>query len=114
MFRIVLVAAIATLAAFSPVPVTHADPDDPDPHIPNMAVNYCPNGGPKWLWATTYCDGMPYADGSYWHIVKFEATTGSDGYTSPARTSPMECVVNPGAAPVPQAAPPGGCDGAVP
>lgn len=111
--RAVLVAAIAALAAFTPLPVTHADPD-PDPHIPDLAANYCPNGGARWLWATTYCDGMPYADGSYWHIVRAESHTGSDGYTSPASTSPMRCVVNPGGGLVPQWAPPGGCEGAVP
>jgi hypothetical protein len=115
MFRTVLIAATAALAAFTLAPVTYADPDPdpgPDPHIPNMAVNYCPNGGPKWLWVTTYCDGMPYADGSYWRIVRSESSY-SGGYYEPPSTSPMKCVVNPGGGVVPQPAPPGGCDGAV-
>ena len=110
-FRAVLIAATAALAALTQMPVTHADPD-PDPHIPNMAANYCPNGGPKWLFASTYCDGMPYADGSYWHIVRTESQYFGDTYESP-RTSPMRCVVNPDGGLVPQPAPPGGCEGAV-
>jgi hypothetical protein len=109
-FRALLVAATAAVAAFTVAPVTRADPD-PDPHIPNMAANYCPNGGPKWLFASTYCDGMPYADGSYWHIVKRSYFSGIDDYTPD--TSPMRCVVDPDGAPVPQPAPPGGCEGAV-
>jgi hypothetical protein len=108
-FRAVLVAATAALAAFTQMPVIHADPD-PDPHIPNMAANYCPNGGPKWLFASTYCDGMPYADGSYWHIVKRNYRSADD--YSPD-TSPMRCVVDPDGGVVPQPAPPGGCEGAV-
>lgn len=89
-------------------PVTHADPD-PDPHIPDIAAKYCP-GGMQWLFVSTYCDGMPYADGSYWHIVSTEST---DDYSSSPRISPMRCVV-PSGGPVPQWAPPGGCEGAVP
>jgi hypothetical protein len=112
MFRTVLVAATATLAAFTLAPVTHADPDDPDPRIPNMAVNYCPNGGAKWLFVSTFCDGMPYADGSYWHIVRTQGQTIGGNYELP-RTSPMRCVVNPDGGLWPQPAPPAGCDGAV-
>lgn len=108
-FRAILVAATAALAAFTLAPVIRADPD-PDPHIPNMAANYCPNGGPQWQFVSTFCDGMPYADGSYWHIVQTRSF--GDDY-SPPRTSPMRCVVNPGGGPLPQPAPPGGCDGAV-
>ena len=115
MFRTVLVAATAALTAFNLAPVTHADPDPdpgPDPHIPNMAVNYCPNGGAKWLFVSTYCDGMPYPDGSYWHIVKSQGSCAMD-YCEGPRTSPMKCVVDPDGGPVPQPAPPGGCEGAV-
>jgi len=108
-FRTVLASAIAALAAFTLAPVTLADPD-PDPHIPNMTANYCPNGGPKWGFVSTFCDGMPYADGSYWHIVKTRSF--GDDY-SPPSTSPMRCVVDPDGGPLPQPAPPGGCDGAV-
>ena len=107
--RAVLVAAIAGLAAFTAVPVTQADPD-PDPHIPDMAANYCP-GGMQSILISTYCDGVPYADGSYWHIVSTMAMP--DDYTSSPRISPMRCVV-PSGGPVPQWAPPGGCQGAVP
>ncbi|MGB6208802.1 MAG: hypothetical protein WBF82_17815 [Mycobacterium sp.] len=97
--RAVLVAAIAAFAAFTPVPVTHADPD-PDPHIPDITANYWP-GGMKWLVATTYCDGMPYADGSYWHIVRTEPVATGDDSLSP-KISPMKCVVTPGGGVVPQ------------
>jgi hypothetical protein len=109
--RAALVAATLALPAFTPVPVTHANPD-PDPHIRNMAANYCPNGGPKWVFVSTYCDGMPYADGSYWHIVRTGSQYFGDNYSSPS-TSPMRCVVNPDGGPLPQPAPPGGCEGAV-
>ena len=115
MFRTVLVAAIAALAAFTVAPVTRADPDPdpgPDPHIPNIQANFCPGGGTAVMWMMTYCDGVPYADGSYWHIFKSQGQT-IQGITSADTTSPMRCVVNPGGGPVPQPAPPGGCDGAV-
>lgn len=96
------------------MPVTHADPD-PDPHIPDIQANYCPNGGPRWMFAFTSCDGMPYADGSYWHLVKnYGGGTSSDYLSSSSWISPMRCVVNPSGGPLPQPAPPGGCDGAVP
>lgn len=107
-FRSLLAAATVALAAFTPVFVVHADPD-PDPHIPDMAAKYCP-GGMKSLFVSTYCDGMPYADGSYWHIVSTEAMP--DDYSSSPRISPMRCVVPSGGV-VPQWAPPGGCEGAV-
>jgi hypothetical protein len=42
MFRTVLVAMAATLAAFTLAPVTHADPDDPDPHIPKYGRQLLP------------------------------------------------------------------------
>lgn len=76
--RAFLVAAIAAFAAFTLVPVTHADPD-PDQRIPDMAAKYCP-GGMKSLFVSTCCDGVPYADGSYWHIVSNAAMP--DDYTS--------------------------------
>lgn len=109
--RAVLIAATAALAAFTPVPVTHADPD-PDPHIPNIAANYCPNGGMRWIFSVTFCDGVPYPDGSYWHTVRYESPDVGDTY-SPPTTSPMRCVINPDGGVLPQPAPPGGCEGAV-
>jgi hypothetical protein len=101
--------AVAVLAA----PAGHADPD---PHKPDAGANYCPGGagvgGQPGQVAEPYCDGVPYADGSYWHATKRSAG---------AQTVFMvQCVVPPPApgpfagllpqqptGPIP--APPGGC-----
>ena len=112
MFRAVAIAGTAALAASTLAPAIHADPDDPDPHIPNIQANYCPGGGTAAVFFMTFCDGVPYADGSYWHFVRTASPSYGDTYSSPT-TSRMRCVVNPDGGPLPQPAPPGGCDGAV-
>jgi hypothetical protein len=90
--------------------VASAD-NPPDPHIPNMQTGYCPGGGMGSQISLAYCDGVPYPDGSYWHIIQYGAPMIGHPYglLSPG----MQCVINPDNGPVPQPAPPGGCGGAV-
>jgi len=61
-------ALIAT--AILTAPAGHADPD---PHKPDAGANYCPGGagvgGQPGQVAEPYCDGVPYADGSYWRAI---------------------------------------------
>ena len=75
----------------------------PDPHMPDLLAGYCPGGKLGIPYTSGYCDGVPYPDGSYWHMVRVTVPfSGTDIF--------VNCVVN--ARPVPAAAPPGGCDGA--
>lgn len=86
-------------------PTAHADPPGQDPHMPNVTIGYCPGGQGGFL-ATKWCDGAPYADGTYWHQL---VMTGSS-FTGPVFQ--LDCVVfNPDVNPIPQPAPPGGCAG---
>ena len=66
-------ALIAT--AILTAPGGHADPD---PHKPDVGANYCPGGtgmgGQPGQPVEPYCDGVPYADGSYWHAVTRSGT----------------------------------------
>jgi len=73
---------------------------DPDPHIPDPGHDYCPGGGIGAKFFSGYCDGAPYPDGSYWHVVGL----------GPWDLSTTCVVVN---GQVPQPAPPGGCGGSV-
>lgn len=45
-------------------PAAHAD--DADPRIPNGPVQWC-QGGMGNVALAPFCNGTPYADGSYWH-----------------------------------------------
>jgi hypothetical protein len=103
----VALAAVST-ALFG---ATVASADEPDPHLPNMQSGYCPGGGMGSQLSLAYCDGVPYLDGSYWHIIQYGAPMIGHPYglLSPG----MLCVVNPDGGPLPQPAPPGGCGGAV-
>lgn len=93
------------LMCFSPT--VNADPPGQDPQMPNVTIGWCPGGQGGFL-ATKFCDGLPYADGSYWHQL---IMTGSS-FTGPIFR--LDCVVfKPESGPIPQPAPPGGCDGAV-
>jgi hypothetical protein len=101
----VFAALAATVAAVGVAPLASADPPGQTPHMPNVTIGYCPGGQGGFL-ATKWCDGQPYADGSYWHQL---IMTGSS-LTGPVFQ--LNCVVNDGS-PIPPAAPPGGCGGAV-
>jgi hypothetical protein len=52
----------ASLAFFSP----HAHADGLDPHMPNGGSLWC-QGGLGNVALIPYCNGQPYADGSFWH-----------------------------------------------
>ena len=86
-------------------PAANADPPGQDPHMPNVTIGYCPGGTGGFL-ATKWCDGQQYPDGSYWHQL---IMTGSS-FAGPIFR--LDCVVfNPDVNPIPQPAPPGGCNG---
>ena len=63
---------VMTLALFAAAmlaaPVGHADPD---PHKPDLGAHYCPGGGTVDMMSPVEpsCDGVPYADGSYWRAI---------------------------------------------
>lgn len=78
---------------------------DVDEHLPDISALYCPGGSGGVPSVAGYCDGAPYPDGSFWHMVSFPTVVGPGVYTSVA------CVVE--RTGVPRGAPSGGCDGAV-
>jgi hypothetical protein len=99
-------------AILSSVAVASADP--PDPHLPDLANNYCP--GSQWIYGSLVsvdggsgqrqmCDGVLYPDGSYWHEWTWEhGVFGTEWH--------HDCVSGSSAFPGPP--PPGGCAGAIP
>jgi hypothetical protein len=107
--RNLLLALGVTMVAMSSAAPAVAEPAA-DPRIPDMQAGYCPGGGMGSPISVAYCDGVPYPDGSYWHIIQYGAPMIGRPYglLSPGR----QCVV--GGGPIPQPAPPGGCGGAVP
>ena len=59
---VALGASVITVLAFSnPAP---ADASPLDPHIPNPDLGHCPGGSGPF-----FCDGVPYPDGSFWHMT---------------------------------------------
>lgn len=94
---------IAALAMASVLLAPAANADD---HMPNMAAGDCPGGGAgSQIWLG-YCDGVPYADGTYWHTIQYGVPVigHPNGMFSPG----MTCK-----APGGGDAPAGGCGGAV-
>lgn len=86
-------------------PIAAADPTFAvDSHTPNPAMGWCPGGGDGGGGAG-FCDGMPYADNTKWHL--WRAFIPFKGWTTK-----MECVINTGELMQPLAGP-GGCGGAV-
>lgn len=104
--RIGVIALLAAGALWAAAPAGA----DPDPHIPNPVMGYCPGGGSGTLYMG-YCDGAKYPDGSYWHHVNYGMPWMGQQPGSP--DSPLTwCVVDDGSL-IPPQAPPGGCGGAV-
>lgn len=102
--RLLCAVGLAILVAGGAVPAPAAA--EPDQHIPDLSAGYCPGGKMGRMGSPTghgYCDGMPYPDGSFWHMIQ-------NNYAGPQT---MQCVINPSGGAVPQPAPPGGCGGAV-
>lgn len=47
-------------------------PGSGDPHIPNFTIGFCPGGSfltINYGIVKGFCDGVDYADGSFWHQV---------------------------------------------
>lgn len=111
-------------AAFSIVPV--AAPTlataDPDPHMPDVKIGYCPGGkgskpiqlmpGASYGAVGYYCDGVPYADGSYWRYVHFPVPASMLADPQQNSSYGLHCVISDELLQA-SLAPPGGCDGAV-
>ncbi len=74
-----IAAAIVMAASFTSTPTAWADPD---PHIPNGAVGWCPGGQPPG----GYCLGEAFPDGTFYvtsrHVVASQPFRGPqwDGY----------------------------------
>lgn len=100
----IFITAIAVSLAAAPMAQA-----DPDPHMPNPQANYCPGGGMGSMIYAGYCDGVPYADGSFWHYIQYGMPL--VGHQAGLLSPGMQCVVPGG--PIPAPAPPGGCGGAV-
>lgn len=74
-----------------------------DPHIPSYNNAWCPGGGLGTEGRVGWCDGEPYADGSFWHQNGYNGVWGFKvSSTCSVRTD------NPF---VLDHAPDGGCDG---
>lgn len=93
----IVLAVLATLIVVAiSSPKAHADIYDP--HMPVPILGWCPGGGGQGGGWGGYCDGRPYADGTFWH------TANAMGFSSP-----IQCVINNGTAfPAPA---PWGCIG---
>lgn len=110
MKRISLRAAVAALWLGGLLTAGAAYADEPpppwqNPHYPDMTHGSCA-GGNGGGFGVGYCDGEHYPDGSYWHqTYSWNTYGGTLSFDQP------ECVVDPDGGPLPQPAPPGGCDG---
>lgn len=96
--RAVTAATVLTAAAAVPVlagPVTSAA-DPFDPHVPNIGTGWCPGGGAVTFRLGSFCDGIPYPDGTRWHydlapnFMKLWCVTG-DNRIFPAIAPPGGC-----------------------
>lgn len=98
-----IAAAIAMAASFTSTPSAWADPD---PHIPNGAVGWCPGGQPPG--AIQYCLGESFPDGTFYvngrHVAAGQPFRGPqwDGYAWCASWVDGQVQGNPG---------PSGCGG---
>jgi hypothetical protein len=110
---------LSSLAAVAAPALARADPD---PHMPNVKIGYCPGGngsrplqvvpGAEYNAVGYYCDGEPYADGSHWRYFQFPIPFSMIGNPEQVSSYGLHCVVNDEMANS-ALAPPGGCDGAV-
>ena len=95
-----LIGGIAAIAiALTAAPVANAAPD---PHIPEPGMGWCRGGGDGGG-GIGFCDGVPYGDGSKWHVAR--GFIPFKGYTWK-----LSCVVDDGTIFPPEAMP-GQCGG---
>ena len=106
MHRLVIVAAAIAALALAPG-IAHADPAD-DPHMPNLATGKCTNS-PTAMGMVNRCAGEPYPDGSYWMETQWMTVLPVIGPEH--QQNGVHCVT--GDLNWSNAAPEGGCGGAV-
>lgn len=121
-----LIAAVAvglsSVAAVAAVAMSALASADPDPHMPDMRLGYCPGGtgtrplsvvpGAEYNALGYYCDGDPYADGTHWRYYEFPIPFSMIWNSEQVASYGLHCVINDEMANA-SLAPPGGCNGAV-
>ncbi|MGA7054467.1 MAG: hypothetical protein WBZ37_25000 [Mycobacterium sp.] len=117
---IAVIAAVLSIVPAVAAP-TLADAD-PDPHMPDVRIGYCPGGkgskpiqlmpGGSYGAVGYYCDGVPYEDGSYWRYVNFPVPASMLSDPQQNASYGLHCVTSDELAQA-ALAPPGGCGGAV-
>lgn len=95
--RVRNVVALGAVALLCGVPLSGTAQADPfDPHVPNIGAGWCPGGGAVAFNFGSWCDGVPYEDGTRWHydlapnFMKLWCVTG-DNRIFPAIAPPGGC-----------------------
>ena len=66
--RVTAAAAGATAAAMLTLGgAAYSAADTFDPQVPNVGAGWCPGGGAVSFSFGSFCDGVPYPDGTRWH-----------------------------------------------
>ncbi len=108
MHKPIIAAAAAAAALAFGTGIAHADEPTDDPHMPNLAAGKCANS-PTAMGMVNRCLGEPYSDGTYWVETQWMTMLPVIG---PAhQQNGVHCVT--GDPNFTNAAPPGGCGGAV-
>nr|WP_046286250.1 hypothetical protein [Mycobacterium sp. UM_NZ2] len=107
MHRSLAFAAAAAALAFG-TDIAHADDLAADPHMPNLAAGKCVNN-PTAMGMVNRCMGEPYPDGTYWMETQWMTMLPVIG--PPWQQNGVHCVT--GDMNFTNAAPAGGCGGAV-
>jgi hypothetical protein len=117
--NVVVAAALSIVPAVAAPAVADADPD---PHMPDVKTGYCLGGtgskpiqlipGAGYVAVGYYCDGVPYADGSYWRYVHFPVPPSMLADPQQNSSYGLHCVTSDELLQS-SLAPPGACDGAV-
>lgn len=107
MHRLMITAAAVAALAFG-AGIAHADDPAADPHMPDLAAGKCVNGNPV-QGMVKRCLGEPYPDGTYWMETQWMTMLPVIG--PPWQQNGVHCVT--GDPNFTNAAPAGGCGGAV-